>query len=209
MSWWCSGAMPGPVSHTRIPISSPRRRQPTSTVPCAVWRNALLIRLRSIRSSICGSLYTQACVGTKHNSKPFCSASGRISPSSRASRSFKDRAAFCGVMSPACRRDMSSNSSSTSSSARAEADKRSSNGADWVGSRVRRSASISRWIACSGWRRSWLAAARKRDLAWSASSASCFSRLRCWASACFSRRSRIDSSMTFDNLRADDWTVYR
>ncbi len=165
-----------PVSHTcrRTPCA-PWRRAATSTPPRRVWRSALPTRLRSTWSSSIGSLSTCSVVGRSSRRRPRAWASAwwcRARPSNSACNGTAWRSGAPAALSS---RDRSSRPRSRPSSARTAPWMRSSTPA-WPASATRsRARPTSRPMAATGWRRSWLAAARKRVLA---ASASCNARVR-------------------------------
>ncbi|MCY1359780.1 hypothetical protein D9M69_463750 [compost metagenome] len=189
----CSGAMPMPVSRTSIHTVSPRSRAVTVTPPCTVYLRALSIRLDSMRCSSCGSLRTHRPLARTRSCSSFCSAcaekvwlSGRNSASSSTG---------CGdgVMTPASSRETSSMVSSEAPSAFTARIRRS---ALRLSGRPRSSfssAAPNSAMACSGWRRSWLAAPRKRVFSSLARSVAAICSPRRAASASFSKRSMGES----------------
>ncbi len=138
--------------------------------------------MRSISS---GSLYSVTSHGRKRRRSCFSAASA-LNWWSRSSSIFcSGKCTGCASMVPASSREMSSRALKSSSIAAVEASMlsiRVSDSGCWLRAF---SAATNSDSACSGCRRSWLAAAKKRDLAWLARSAMSF----------FAARSAVASRM--------------
>ena len=188
-----------PSREPRAPGDRIARRTPTTMPPRSVYRMALATRLRSMRSRRCGSDRTTRAVGTKRSARFFSSAFEERSLAIRSKRGCNGTARTCAVTAPASRRETSSTWSKSVSS----------EPMDWLirpmssrlpGSFTRSSsAEAKRPSACRGWRRSWLAAARNRDLERFALSAS--RRRSAW------RPASISSARDFSSTRLSSSTL--
>ena len=160
-----SSARPMPLSHTSMRTLSPRRRQPTMMPPRDVYRMAFDTRLSRIRSSRMASVRTQVLLGTTRRLRPFSRAAAANVVSMRPSRWPTGNSAMSGASTPASSLEMSSRALNSSFMDSMAASIRATSRARSAGSVWSPSCAANRFKACSGWRRSWLAAARKRDLA--------------------------------------------
>ena len=125
-----------------------------------------------MRSSSTGSLATQASQGRMRSSSPLSRAAAACAMSMRSSRRCTGNASTCGWMTPASSLDTSSRPSNSALMAAMACSTRSPRRRRSVASGLRRHCATIRFSACRGWRRSWLAAASRRDLARFASDSS-------------------------------------
>ena len=154
--------MPMPVSRTSTSQPPPRARALTSTLPCCVYRMAFCTRFANAWRSSTGSAQT---VAPRRGSRSrrvrpprlACSRNRRTTSASSAPRS---TAVLWPSGCPDSRRDRSSSALNSWLMACMLA-RRSATSGRRTGSVLRRLiASTIRDMACTGWRRSWLAVAR-------------------------------------------------
>ena len=188
--------MPMPESttsiHTESPSPSPlrRTRARTDTPPRAVYLSALSSRFDSMRCSSRGSLRTHRPLARSRSCSWRCSACAENMGLSARNRPSSETGSSTGSTTPASRRETSSMVSSELPSAFTA---RISRCALRLPGCSFSSAAPNSAIACSGWRRSWLAVARKRVFSMLARSAAAICSPRRVASASFSKRSTSES----------------
>ncbi len=171
--------MPMPVSVTSMRQPSATGLSPRRTPPRRVYFSALSSRLRRQRSSSTGSLRVVAAEAPggsrSHSRSPAASAAARCSSTRRCSSG--GSATGCGWLctTPASSREMSRSTSNIATSACSDWPMCATRSAAGSASASRCNEARYRASACTGWRRSWLAAARKRVLAALASASARFS----------------------------------
>jgi hypothetical protein len=183
-----------PVSRTSIHTASPRSRAVTVTPPRAVYLSALSTRFDSMRCSSSGSLRTHRRLARTRSCSAFCSASGPKLKFIRKKSASSCTGRTTGVTTPASSRDTSSMVSSDMPSASTARISRSAFCPSGRSLSSLRSAAPNSAMACSGWRRSWLAVPRKRVFSALARSVAAICSPRRPARASFSKR-RISASV--------------
>ena len=192
--------MPAPVSitstHTWAPAGVSRARATTSTPPWVVYLMALSTRLDRSRCSRCASDLTHNGEARRRSCRPFSSAREANTGLIDCNTALSDTARRSGVITPASRRETSSMVSSDVPNA--------------FTARIRRVALVcwgwpcssfsitapNRAMACSGWRRSWLAEAKKRVFSSLTFCVTAICRASSSASASFSKRDSSASLST-------------
>ena len=172
---WCTGAMPMPLSRTSMRTRSPRTRAASSTRPPA---GVALIALSSNRpsrpASNPGSVVTASACAFACRLTPASRARSWWAASSSANRPCSSQVAGCACRLSASSWESRSRPSRMSAIVRMPSCRPSMSG-NCAGGASRRRRARARSIACSGCRRSWLLAARKRSFARCAPSACCIS----------------------------------